>query len=54
MVQYEKDAPVDLPLVVVAGDGPSLFGRNWLKHIQSNWKQIGTVMLRNDAKQELN
>lgn len=53
-VQYEQNAPVELPLVVIAGNGPSLFGWKWLKHIQLNWKQIGTVMLHNDAKQELN
>ena len=32
-----------LVLVVVAGNGPSLFGRNWLKYIQLDWKQIATV-----------
>ena len=26
----------DLPLLVVEGDGPSLFGRNWLEHIKLN------------------
>ena len=30
----------DLPLLVVEGDGPSLFGRNWLEHIKLNWKEI--------------
>ena len=52
-VQYEHNAPVDLPLVIVAGEGPSLFGRNWLKRIKLKWNKIGTVMLRDDAKQEL-
>ena len=32
-----------LILVVVAGNGPSLFGRNWLKYIQLDWKRISTV-----------
>ena len=37
-VQYcGQTAP--LVLVVVAGDGPSLFGRNWLKYIQLDWKK---------------
>ena len=29
-----------LPLVVVAGSGPSLFGRNWLADIQLDWGSI--------------
>ena len=32
-----------LVLVVVAGSGPSLFGRNWLKYLQLDWKCIATV-----------
>ena len=32
-----------LKLMVVAGQGPSLLGRNWLQHIILNWKQIKTV-----------
>ena len=30
-VKYEQVVATDLPLVVVVGDGPSLFGRSWLK-----------------------
>ena len=32
-----------LVLYVVAGDGPTLLGRNWLEHIQLDWKTIGQV-----------
>ena len=32
-----------LVLIVVAGDGPSLLGRNWLKYIHLDWKSIFTV-----------
>ncbi len=32
-----------LPLIVLSGDGPSLFGRNWLESIQLDWKQIHQV-----------
>ena len=32
-----------LTLIVVAGTGPSLFGRNWLKYIQLDWKKIAIV-----------
>ena len=41
-VQYgEQTAP--LVLVVVAGNGPSLFGRNWLKYIRLDWGRIASV-----------
>ena len=52
-VKYEQVVVPDLPLVVVAGDGPSLFGCNWLKHIQLNCKKIGTVVLSSGTTQEL-
>ena len=39
-----------LPIVVVAGDGPSLLGRNWLKHIRLDWNSICTVA-RADAEE---
>ena len=32
-----------LPLVVVAGSGPSLVGRDWLCHIRLDWRQINRV-----------
>lgn len=30
-------------MIVVSGSGPSLLSRNWLKHLQLDWKQIRTV-----------
>ncbi len=42
-VQYE-DQSASLPLVVTAGEGPMLFGRNWLKKIRLNWPQLLSVM----------
>ena len=30
----------ELPLVVVAGDGPSLLGRDWLAKLKLEWKHI--------------
>ena len=33
----------NLPLLVVEGRGPSLFGRNWLKEITLNWKFIHQI-----------
>ena len=41
-VQYE-DQLKKLVLVVVAGNGPNLFGRNWLNHTSLNWKKIFAV-----------
>ena len=35
----------ELDLIVVQGDGPSLFGRNWLDHFQLDWRTIGLAML---------
>ena len=32
-----------LPLIVVAGDGPSLLGRNWLQVIRLDWMKINPV-----------
>ena len=38
-IQYNKQS-VQLPLIVVEGNGPSLFGRDWFTHIQLDWKKI--------------
>ena len=35
-----KTQDVDAPLVVVRGEGPTLFGRNWFQLIQLDWKDI--------------
>ena len=41
-VQYEQQTQV-LSLAVVAGSGPSLLGRDWLQHIQLDWREIKAV-----------
>ena len=35
-----KSQVATLPLLVVKGEGPSLFGRNWLDHIRLDWHEI--------------
>ncbi len=35
-----KEQKALLPLVVVAGDGPSLLGRDWLEQLRLDWKEI--------------
>ena len=42
-VDYESQTST---LLVVKGNGPNLFGRNWMKTIRLNWKQINTVIAR--------
>ena len=34
-----------LPLTIVEGDGPSLFGRDWLQEIQLDWRNINQVQM---------
>jgi len=38
-----SDQSARLPLIVVEGNGPSLFGRDWLLQFRLNWKQIHSV-----------
>ena len=43
-VQFNQQT-ASLPVVVLAGNGPTLFGQNWLKHIRLNWSEICHVGL---------
>ena len=52
-MRYEQQSPCELTLVVVAGDGPSLFGRNWLRQIQLDWKTIRSISRGNNTQQHL-
>ena len=45
------DSQAHLPLVVVEGNGPNLFGRNWLEAVKLDWGVIH--QLRSDSLQEL-
>ncbi len=42
-VQYGQRK--SLTCYIVTGDGPCLIGRDWLKHIRLNWKEIGVTIL---------
>ena len=37
------DQEANLSALVISGDGPNLFGRDWLKAIRINWSQIFRV-----------
>ena len=41
-VVYESQT-VMLPLIIVRGQGSSLFGHNWLEHIRLNWPSIHAI-----------
>ncbi len=43
MLVVYKNQKKSLPLVVVEGEGPSLFGRDWLAHFKLNWHEIKSI-----------
>ena len=47
-VAYGDQDPKQLSLVVVRGNGPTLLGRNWLKHFVLDWNTIRSVQLEKD------
>lgn len=38
-----QDQSATLPLLVVEGSGPSLFGRDWLIQVKLDWKKICNI-----------
>ena len=44
----------DLPLLVVAGEGPSLLGRNWLTELQLDWHELHQMTHTKDLQTILN
>ena len=40
---YKGQTAINMPLLIVQGSGPSLFGRNWLKEIILDWNKIHHV-----------
>ena len=51
-VQYHNQE-ANLVLIVVEGDGPSLFGRNWLKYLRLDWNKIAIIQPGENALEEL-
>ena len=49
-----KDQVADLNLLVVAGDGPSLMGRDWLNHINLDWPRLNHVQAASACQKILN
>ena len=52
-VTYKTQAK-DLPLLVVAGEGPSLLGRNWLAALKLDWHELHQITQDNDLQTILN
>ena len=51
MVQVKYDGQEEtLPLIVVAGNGPTLLGRNWLEKIQIDWKSLKIQRVAKDTQ----
>ena len=48
-VEYQEQS--HLTLMVVKGDGPNLFGRDWLQYFQLDWKTIDIATLDKDLSQ---
>ena len=44
---------VHLPLIVVEGQGPSLFVRNWLEKVNLDWREIAKVNSVTTAKKTM-
>ena len=51
-VNYE-DQTANLVLVVVAGDGPRLFGCSWLQYLRLDWKTIANVAPTHTSLEQL-
>lgn len=42
-IEYRSQTTT-LPVIVVGGNGPNLFGRDWMRHIRLNWTEITTSL----------
>ncbi len=48
-----REQEEQLPLVVVAGEGPSLLGRDWLSKLKLDWKTIFSTQVQDTLKDVL-
>ena len=39
----EETCQLFMSLLVVPGNGPSLLGRSWLRHIQLDWREVNRI-----------
>ena len=53
VVQHGHLEAKKIPLIIVEGDGPPLLGRNWLEHVQLDWKVIKALSLPSEPKKNL-
>ena len=44
-----KTQEIEAPLIVVAGDGPTLFGRNWLQVLQLETTAIEKLLQKHEV-----
>ena len=51
LVKY-GDQTADLQLVIVEEEGPTLTGRDWLRHLRLGWAQLNNITT--DHRRELN
>ena len=51
-VRYENQSAT-LPLLIVAGEGPTLLGRNWLCQIRLNWPTIFQIKAAKSSSSKL-
>ena len=47
-LKYQEQSAY-IPLLAVKDSGPSLFGRDWLKHVRLDWKDIRSIHVSDKA-----
>ena len=52
-VTYKTQVKI-LPMLVAAGGGPSLIGRNWLNQLKLDWHELHQMYQQNDLQTILN
>ena len=47
-VEVQGQKLCGVPLYVVQGDGPALFGRDWLQKVKLNWQELKVNFLQTE------